>query len=202
MTDHPPIHALRTADRRRGHGRLTRRSAVTLGVVTVVSIVAAFMVTAASARADLTYTVGLKNRATGRCLLWDDSWTLVVRNGSNTCRSSYPWVGTDWVLHQWRDGSIQLREENVGAAPCLDDRVLQGLRLIRCYPGWSTDSRFQSWFRVYVGRSYLHGYNYYALRNQATGRCLDDSFIRGIRTHPCKRHVFQSWAILPQPGQD
>ncbi|MGM1062685.1 RICIN domain-containing protein [Saccharothrix sp. Mg75] len=105
-----------------------------------------------------------RNQSTGKCL----------RSGIHDDRpTSEHWCGNGihaWWVHTWRDGTVELK--NHALLTCLDDSE-HGLRLVGC-----NTSAYQSWHVLKAGDDV-------ALRNQHTGRCLDDSAEFGVRTHVC-----------------
>lgn len=44
------------------------------------------------------------------------------------------------------------------------------------------------------------GQNIYVLKDQNTGRCLDDSFQYGLRSFPCNGLIFQEFVMTPVAG--
>jgi hypothetical protein len=173
------------------------RRTATLGVLAVLSVAATLAVTAASASAQTWMgDTQLKNGFTDRCLSYSDwrtpvselVWTFNCKDHSKT----------DWGEYAWRDDTYQLRAifgpAGTGRKRCLDDSNRFGLRaLMPCHPGRSRLSRHQSWFKEHLVHGGFWGWSY---RNQATGRCLDDSNEFPTRTFKCNGQIFQNW----QPG--
>jgi hypothetical protein len=146
------------------------------GLLALISL-AALLVCAAPAFAD--YETALVNQDTDRCLTGGGGAAVWASN----CEYSH---SATWKVHQWRDGTVQLRPW-LSDHRCLDDSE-HGLRSFApCWAPSSRYSRYQSWYVIHQRGPY------YAYRNQATGRCLDDSRAFGVRTFPCNGLPFQGW---------
>jgi hypothetical protein len=153
-----------------------RRRTATLGVLAVLSLAATLLVAASSASA--AYTTSLKNEQTHACLGWLGGESVKATQ----CRH---FINSSWTLHQWRDGTWQLRA-TYGGNRCLDHSHI-GLRAFEpCWPGSSWYSRYQSWKKHYVAPGI------YTLQNQATKSCLDDSPL-GLRAIGCNGSRWQWW---------
>ncbi|MFF4758415.1 RICIN domain-containing protein [Streptomyces sp. NPDC001292] len=155
--------------------RPVRRAAGLAGalITAVFSLGAAGASTAQAATQDSVQT--FRNQETGRCVA--TLYAPWAYAGSCDGRTE-----TKWNVHQWTDGTRELRSLQTGQ--CLEDTdiVFHNARVNTCH-----GTRVQSW--------YVHRWKdgTIELKNQETGRCLDDSFAFGLRTYPCNASRFQSW---------
>jgi hypothetical protein len=161
---------------------MIRRRAKLGALAAVTTAAAALTVSAAPASAQ--FEAQYQNQETEGCLSYHE---IRSRPYAGHCKFNGDSV---FKVHKWRDGTVQLktRYELLGYPNrCLDDSR-HGLRLFApCWPGKSRYSRYQSWYRHYLGYG-----RHFTFRNQATGRCLDDS-PRGLRTFPCNGTSWQTW---------
>lgn len=135
------------------------------------------------ANADL-FDRSIYNEHTGYCLTYESGGLAFA----DSCDGAWG-DAQDWHLHQWRDGTWQVRSD-WGGNRCLDDSYAYGLRVFNpCWSGSSVYSRYQSWYRYPTPGGWT-------FRNQATGRCLDHSFSHLLRTFPCNGLNYQGWTIF------
>jgi hypothetical protein len=145
----------------------------------VLAVLVAALFGAAPAAAD--FNARFQNAATNACLGWGGGERIY----GTDCKYT---VNVSWSVREWRDHTLRLRSVDGGG--CLDDSRF-GLRAFQpCWEGASSLSRYQSWYRVAVAGAPA---GYFAYRNQATRRCLDDSPL-GVRSIPCNGLRFQWYA--------
>lgn len=145
-------------------GRRGRVAGLTAALVT--GVLCLSVTNAPSAQADEINT--FHNVATEQCLEYGYS------------RDCDDHVAQQWNVHVWADGTRELR--NLFVDQCLDDSFEMGLRTFPC-----NVSTYQSWYVTYSDQG-----PWFELRNEATGRCLDDSEY-GLRTIDCNGSTYQLW---------